>query len=218
MMRTFRISSWLLMLLLASVIALISLRYFFLSPEVAAGPPLGEKFAEHFVVFITHVAGGTLALFLGPWQFWGGLRKRFLSLHRWLGRLYLCGILAGGIAGLYLAVNAFGGLPTRTGFGGLAALWLVTGYLAYVRIRQGDVRGHREWMIRNYALTFAAVTLRLWLPLLMTLGFNFTEAYMAVAWLCWVPNLAIVELYLKGVEMRRNRRLKRPAPANEYAV
>ena len=203
MARVIRISGWLLMMLLASAIALLSLRYFILRPEVAAGGPLGDKFAAHFPVFLTHVAGGILALLLGPWQFWGGLRNRYLSLHRWLGRLYLLAILFGGVAGLYLAVMAFGGLPAQFGFSSLDVLWLATATMAYLRVRQGDLDAHREWMIRNYALTFAAVTLRLWIPLLLSTGLAFEMAYPIIAWLCWVPNLLAAELYIGSARRKR---------------
>ncbi len=51
----------------------------------------------------------------------------------------------------------------------------------------------RVWMIRSYALTFAAVTLRIWLPLSQVAGLPFAQAYPAIAWFCWVPNLIVVE-------------------------
>ena len=41
----------------------------------------------------------------------------------------------------------------------------------------------------GYALTLAAVTLRVYLPASMALGLDFDRAYAAIAWLCWVPNL-----------------------------
>ena len=202
------------MLLLATAITLVSLRYFFLKPEVAADPELGHKFADHLPVFLAHVTGGTLSLFLGPWQFWGGLRNRSLSLHRWIGRLYLCAVLTGSLAGLYLATIAFGGIASRLGFGSLALLWLGSAVMAYVRVREGNLDAHREWMIRNYALTFAAVTLRLWLPLLMMAGFAFIVAYITIAWLCWVPNVIAAELYISGAKAKAKRALA----AREYAV
>lgn len=214
MARALKVTGWLLMLLLATFVTLVSLRFFFIKPEIASGEVLGPKFAKHLPILLTHLLGGTVALVLGPWQFWTKLRNRRLSLHRWIGRIYLSAILVGGVAGLYLATIAFGGLPTQIGFGGLAILWLVTGVMAYRRVRQGDYEAHREWMIRNYALTFAAVTLRLWLPLLMTLGFSFPVAYTAIAWLSWVPNLIAVELYISGTKARK----KKSAIASEYAV
>jgi len=51
-------------------------------------------------------------------------------------------------------------------------------------------------MIRSFALTFAAVTLRLYLPISAMLSIPFEEAYRAISFLCWVPNLALAELYL----------------------
>jgi predicted membrane protein DUF2306 len=55
---------------------------------------------------------------------------------------------------------------------------------------------HRRWMVRNFALTFAAVTLRLWIPMSFAAGIPFEIAYPAIAWLCWVPNLLLPEYYL----------------------
>jgi uncharacterized membrane protein len=194
MTRALKITGWLMMMLLASLIALMSLRYFFISPEAAGGPLVGKKFAEHIVPLLLHVGGGTLALFLGAWGFWGRFRNKYLNLHRWLGRIYLLAVLVGGTSGVYMAVNAFGGLTTRFGFSLLAMLWLATGGMAYWRIRQGNIQAHREWMTRSYALTFSAVTLRLWMILFLSLGYQFPEAYMTVAWLCWIPNLLFAEL------------------------
>jgi uncharacterized membrane protein len=198
MIRTLKITVWLAMMLLALLIAALSFRYFILSPEVAAGPPLAKRFAEYITPLLFHAGGGIIALALGPWGFWGTFRNRYPGLHRWTGRIYLTAVLVGSIAGLYMAATAFGGLPTRIGFGMLGALWLTTGTMAYARIRRGDVQIHRQWMIRNYALTFSAVTLRLWLPLFFALGYEFPEAYTTVAWLCWVPNLLVAELLLRN--------------------
>lgn len=186
------------MTILALYIAFVSFRYFILSPDEAAGPPLAKRFAEYITPLLFHAGGGIIALCLGPWGFWAAFRNKYLLLHRWMGRIYLLSVMIGGIAGLYMAMTALGGLPTRIGFSMLGALWLTTGVMAYLRIRQGDVQVHRAWMIRNYALTFSAVTLRLWLPLFFSLGYDFPEAYTTVAWLCWVPNLLVAELIIRN--------------------
>jgi hypothetical protein len=57
-------------------------------------------------------------------------------------------------------------------------------------------------MIRNYALTFAAVTLRIYLPLMTPFLFHgdFLAAYRTISWLCWVPNLAIAEWIIKSAK------------------
>jgi hypothetical protein len=52
-------------------------------------------------------------------------------------------------------------------------------------------------MIRSFALTLAAVTLRLYLPLSRIAGIPFYDAYVPIAWLCWVPNLLVAETWLR---------------------
>jgi hypothetical protein len=58
-------------------------------------------------------------------------------------------------------------------------------------------------MIRSFALTFAAVTLRLGLFPMMAAGMIYVEAIVWLAWLSWLPNLVVAELWL--------RRTARPA-------
>jgi hypothetical protein len=79
------------------------------------------------------------------------------------------------------------------GFGVLASLWLYSGYRAYQHIRNKDLEAHRQWMIRNYALTFAGVMLRIWVPVTTGMGADFTTAYIIIAWACWVPNLLVAQ-------------------------
>lgn len=154
--------------------------------------------ANRFVVYV-HVFASSAALILGPFQFMDGFRARRLNLHRWMGRLYLgVGVLLGGLAGLHMAFFAYGGIVSQLGFGALAVAWLYTGLRAYLAIRAKDVVAHRRWMLRNFALAFGAVTLRLWLPGSVAAGVPFELAYPAIAWLCWVPNLVVAEYLLKG--------------------
>jgi len=94
-----------------------------------------------------------------------------------------------------------GGLVAHTGFFLLGVLWLATTALALSAILQRRITLHREWMVRGYALTFAAVTLRLWLPLLAAVSGSFEEAYQTVAWLCWVPNLIVAEIWNRKTQV-----------------
>src|SRR5215213_8887988 len=147
-----RTAGWSLMLLLSLAIVayagvLLVTRTF---PE-----ELGPSLHVHSFAISLHIVGAILTLALGPFQFLARLRNRYLNVHRWMGRLYLLGVLAGGLAGLYLAAFSYGGLSTHLGFGSLAVLWLATGGLAYRAIRAGRIEEHRGWMTRNFALTFA---------------------------------------------------------------
>ena len=105
---------------------------------------------------------------------------------------------ASGLAGLYLAPGADTRDPFGIGFIALALAWLYTGTNAFRAIRSGEIGAHRRWMIRNYALTYAAVTLRLEIPILIVVGgVAPIVALNIVAWLCWVPNLLAVEVWLR---------------------
>jgi uncharacterized membrane protein len=171
--------------------------YGFLPLGVGVHPAMRAAFESHRAAILVHIFASVVALALGPFQFSAKMRIRHLALHRWLGRLYLgVGVLVGGLAGLFMAFHAFGGSAARVGFAFLALAWLYTGSCAYLAIRAGNAVAHRRWMVRNFALTFAAVTLRLWLPASIVLGASFETAYQVIAWLCWVPNLLFAELLL----------------------
>lgn len=187
--RRSRVSSafWWIMLVLSLAVVGYGVRYFIAMPR-------DDHFARYIIPLRLHIAGGMGALLAGPWQFSDKLRARALNFHRWLGRFYLLEVALGSIAGLVMATVSLEGMPTHFGFGILAALWFATGLQAYRAGRRGDVERHREWMIRNFALTLAAVTLRLYMPLMLALlHWPFRVAYITVAWLCWVPNLLVAE-------------------------
>jgi uncharacterized membrane protein len=157
-------------------------------------PAFQARFATSPVMAAFHVIGGGFALLAGGFQFSTRLRRRAPTLHRWLGRFYLVVVLFGAIGGAALATMATGGLVARIGFFLLAVLWLWSGTAAYLAIRAGNVDAHRRWMVRNFALTFAAVTLRIELPMLsLIFAAPFEAAYPVVAWLAWVPNLVVAE-------------------------
>ena len=158
------------------------------------GPPfLNDVRAARPLALYSHLGGGILALALGPWQFSNRLRQRALRVHRWTGRGYVLAVLFGGVGGVALARHSLYGMVTHVGFGLLGVSWLFTTLAAYVSIRARNRVAHRRWMIRSFALTLAAVTLRIYLPLSAVAGIPFPDAYQAISWLCWVPNLIVAE-------------------------
>ena len=151
----------------------------------------------YLAAFYTHIFLGGLALLTGFSQFYKRLRIKRLALHRILGKIYIGAVLLSGFAGLGIAFFATGGIIPALGFGGLAILWLYTTSNAYTSIKKLDIDAHQRWMIRSYALCFAAVTLRLYLPLFTGLmQMEFIPAYKIIAWLCWVPNILIAEFFI----------------------
>lgn len=151
----------------------------------------------YLIAFYTHIFLGGLALLTGFSQFYKKLRRKRLGLHRTLGKIYVCAVLLSGIAGLGIAFFATGGIIPALGFAGLAILWLYTTTNAYTSVKKVDLEAHQRWMIRSYALCFAAVTLRLYLPLFLgVFQMEFIPAYRIIAWLCWVPNILIAEFFI----------------------
>ncbi|HMB61555.1 MAG TPA: DUF2306 domain-containing protein, partial [Eudoraea sp.] len=85
----------------------------------------------------------------------------------------------------------------------LGIIWLFTTLRAYAAIGKSDLRLHQGFMIYSYAACFAAVTLRIWLPLLAFAFADFITAYRIVAWLCWVPNIIFAFFWVRkrGLEL-----------------
>jgi uncharacterized membrane protein len=168
--------------------------YGFMPLGAVVHPEMRDAFVTHPAGIYTHAFASIVALALGPFQFSDNLRRKYPLVHRWSGRCYLAvGALVGGLSGLYMSQYAFGGPVGRLGFATLAVLWLYTGLRAYLAIRRRAIDDHRRWMVRNFALTLAAVTLRIYLPASVVSGIEFSLAYPAIAWLCWVPNIVFAE-------------------------
>ena len=173
--------------------------YGFLPLGSIVHPDMRVNFEAHATTVYVHIFASSIALLCGVLQFSTSLRTRRPLLHRYTGRIYfLLGVIPGGVAGLMMAINAYGGIVSQLGFGLLALLWFYTGWQAYMAIRSGQVQLHQQWMTRNYALTCAAITLRIYLPLSMVSGIPFELAYPAIAWLCWVPNLIYAQLRIQN--------------------
>ncbi len=152
--------------------------------------------------FYGHIIFGGISLLIGWIQFRSTWRTRYRKTHEAIGMIYLVCISLSGICSLLLAINAEGGLPARIGFFLLGLVWLSTTYVAYTFLLKGKYSQHGDWMLRSYAITFAAVMLRIWLPLFEgLLHIPFDTAYPIIAWLCWVPNLFVAEWIIN----RRNK-------------
>ncbi|SMP13163.1 DUF2306 domain-containing protein [Shimia sagamensis] len=176
---------------LAIAIALASLR--FLIADIALVMPFMLHHAlERPILLYGHIALAPVALALLPLQFSTKMRLRRPTLHRWLGRLYGVVILLSGLSGFFLAFQTEMGPIAASGLAALAVAWLSTTAVAIYLAIQRDIPAHRRWMIRSAALTLAAVTLRLYLPIgELTVGFD--TAYPLICWACWVPNMFVAE-------------------------
>jgi uncharacterized membrane protein len=201
---------WMLAALPCLLVAVFSMRYL-----VAMGPfppnIVANAFASPWLPI--HVAGAASALLVGPFQFLPGLRQRRQQVHRWLGRTYVVGCTVGGIAGIPLALGATAGMVSTAGFGLLAIAWLAATSLGWMAAVRRQLDSHRAWMTRSFALTLAAVTLRLYLPMLELLPVDELHGYRAISFLCWVPNLVLAEVYLRWRRQDPSKEVPHPGAA-----
>lgn len=148
------------------------------------------------IAFLAHIVAASIALGIGGFQLWDSFRQRHLAWHRLAGRLYVLSVLVGGAGGFVLGLSALAGPIAQTGFVLLSILWMATTTMAVINIRARKIQAHREWMYRSYALTFAAVTLRLQLVGFTIAGVDYVPASLWLAWTCWVPNMLFVEWWI----------------------
>ena len=186
---------WLIAFLCVGVAGYAIYSYIILPPGTTVAPAMRAAYEEHRARILTHIIASATALLVGPFQFFPVVRNR-RSLHRKLGYIYFASVAIGGAAGFAMAFIAYGGLVSRMGFGTLAVLWLFTAARALLSVKNKDYSAHQTWAIRCFALTLAAVTLRIYLGLFFAAGFTFDAFYPALGWLCWVPNLLFVEWVL----------------------
>jgi uncharacterized membrane protein len=183
-----------IVLLTVQVAGVSVLKYF--TDRAAAPPPiLANAFAHPFLAI--HVVAGVIALLIGPLQFVSRIRQRKPAVHRATGLIYVAATAVSAPAGLMLAFGTTAGPIAGAGF---AALALLVSLFTYFGLRAAIERrfsDHREWMLRSYAMTATAITLRLMIPAAALLGFEFLPAYRVIAWLSWTTNLLLVELYIR---------------------
>tara|TARA_R110002073_G_scaffold72537_1_gene177783 strand:+ start:825184 stop:825804 length:621 start_codon:yes stop_codon:yes gene_type:complete len=148
--------------------------------------------------FYAHIALGGLALFIGWIQFNKKIRRKRPQFHRRIGMIYVVAVLISATASIYIGFFATGGPIAKIGFITLGVFWFYTTSTAFISIKKGNIAQHQKFMIYSYAACFGAVTLRIWLPILIILHEGrFIPAYRIVAWLAWVPNVIVAYFIIK---------------------
>jgi uncharacterized membrane protein len=177
--------------------------------------------------FYTHITTSLIVLLSGALQFIRPLTIKNPRWHRKAGKLYIVLILFfSGPSGFIMALYANGGWPARVSFAILALLWMTFTYISFKAILKGNLKKHIRFMIRSYAMTLAAITLRAYaffLPALTHL--HGKPAYILLAWASWVPNLIVAEILIRSAFMSNIARFgftsrqelpePGPAPAQE---
>jgi hypothetical protein len=163
--------------------------------EVSYGP----YFWPRAGYLLPHLVGGLVAIVIGPLQLWPRIRNRYPRFHRISGRVYLGAIVVGSLAGIALALTSGVNAIYATGLLGLAAVWLLTGGMAFAAIRRRNIVQHKQWMIRSYVVTFAFVSFRIIDDTLGYLGIGERADNVAIlAWACWAVPLVVTEAAIQG--------------------
>ena len=144
-------------------------------------------------MFYTHIVLGGVALLVGWIQFSEKIRRDRMNLHRSIGKVYIITVLLSAVSGFYIGYYATGGWIAKIGFMAMALTWFFTTLIGFTSIKNKNIIKHQKMMVYSYAVCFAAVTLRIWLPILSGLLGSFLPAYKIVAWLCWIPNLFVAQ-------------------------
>lgn len=187
---------WSLLALLA-----IGVAAYFVPPYLtgSSAVPIDRAIVGYYASLVVHALPAGLTLIIGPWQFVPRLRARFPRLHRVMGRVYLISVVAASAAAAYASAVTKSGFALQVAFYLLIVAWLYTAAKAYRTIRRREVALHRIWMVRNYALTFAAVTLRVYLMIGMQVlpsSVPYKDIYTAAAWAGLLGNVLIAEYFI----------------------
>lgn len=160
------------------------------------------------LAFFVHVYASMWVLLAGFTQFSSRIQDYYPRWHRAFGYVYVTDVLLiTGPAGLLMGFYANGGLPSKISFVTLAIGWITFTAIALAKAKKGDFVSHRNFMIRSYALTLSAVTLRAWKwAITNSVELPPMDVYRAVAWLGWVPNIIIAELLIRKHYLKKRVR------------
>ena len=162
---------------------------------------LSEIRRKYLGWIIAHFGFAAFTLFLGPIQFMPWVRKKYISFHRWAGKVYIIGSIISALTVFVLLATTYtlpGAIPS---LGLLAAIWLYVTIVAYLAIRKKRVKVHQEFMLRSYICGLAFVFIRI-LPVIhdYTGLFEFIEddtmRRTVYEWICWVYPLMFIEFWL----------------------
>ena len=184
-------------------------RYYF--PESVA------TYATYWPAIGGHIAGGVVALVLGPVNLWNGLRGRHRRVHRRIGTVYVAAVSVAAPCGIVMAFHAYPGTIPGGRFlitGGMTTLGLVWVATLHLAVRAIAVRHDRDlhgfWMIVNIGATYSAVWFRVLNGAIVASG-RFEQLYPLLGWAGWVPSVAVGWLLARRwLSRRRVARAARP--------
>lgn len=149
--------------------------------------------------FISHIAGASASLLLGPFQFWKNFRIKYMRYHRTAGKIFIIGSLIAAVCAFRL--NLFYDCkPCRVSLGILSTIWFFCTAAAWWAVKNKNIKAHRQFMVRSYTAALAFVFIRLFSFAGYKNVFPFIDTTMerrtTAEWLCWVIPFLIIEIYM----------------------
>jgi len=171
-------------------------------------PESFKSFWSERLIIRSHVAVALIMVLLGPLQFWTGFRMRHMKLHLWCGRTFLVAGTLAAFGALYMGLHPrLGGVVYGFGLFLNGFFWLASASMAYYAIRVGNVRVHKEWMIRTYVLTCAG-----FVAARVVTDLHFLDPIVGVkalwdlsSWVNWAVPLVITEFVLQIRALQKSR-------------
>jgi uncharacterized membrane protein len=170
--------------------------------------PEWRHIAPFKMILLPHGMSAAFALFLGPLQFSDRLRRKYLTLHRITGYLYIAGCYIGAPIGIYIQYfeERMGEARSFTiAVAADAVLWIFATTMALIFVRQGKVQQHRQWMTRSFACALIFLEVRA-IAVLFQIPPQLSET---VVWCCVAAAFPLADLVLQIEEQLRLR--ARPA-------
>ncbi len=149
--------------------------------------------------FYIHVFSSPIVILSGLFQFNRWIIRNKPKIHRILGYIYIVSVLLiAAPSALIMAFYANGGYVAQVSFVALTICWILCTWIAYKKAKKGNYPSHVNWMLRSYALTLSAVTLRFYAYLFDVFNVNLPprETYILLSYLSWIPNLIIVQVMI----------------------
>jgi hypothetical protein len=190
---------------------------------IDAAHPVWQHYAPFKWWLLTHGVAGACALILAPLQFSDRLRRRFTTLHRVTGAIYVTGVFLLSPLGVYIQYldemqGASRSFTVATVI--FSAVLMTTTGMALIFALKNMFRQHRQWMTRSYAVALVFLEGRVVLGLFgldQPFDWAITET---VVWSCLAAAVLIGDLANQWYELasERARRPGVPGPAIAIAT
>ena len=167
--------------------------------------PEWKHIAPFQMWLLPHGLAAACALFLGPFQFSERLRRKYVTVHKTFGYLYIAGCYIGAPLGIYIQwfeekLGTFSHSFTIATVMD-AAIWVFATTMALIMIRTKRMQQHRQWMIRSFACALIFLEVR---AILVFFQLPETAAEMVV-WGCVAAAFPLADLVLQVEQLMQTR-------------